>query len=42
MSGVRVFFAAEDLFDKAYDVKTHPLTVGWPHTFRVDGRATLP
>ena len=40
--GVSVFFAADNLFDEAYDVRTNPLTVGWPHTFRVDVRATLP
>ena len=38
--GVNIFFAAENLFDKAHDVRT-PLTVGWPHTFRVGVRATL-
>ena len=41
MSGVSVFFAADNLFDTLYDVRANPLTVGWPHAFRVDGQATL-
>ena len=40
--GVNIFFSAENLFDQEYDVSTNPRRIGWPQTFRVGVRATLP
>jgi outer membrane receptor protein involved in Fe transport len=40
--GVNAFFAAENLFDKQYNVRTNPLTVGWPQTFRAGVRVFFP
>ena len=40
--GVNVFVAAENLLDESYEVRTNPFTVGWPRTFRLGVRVTLP
>jgi hypothetical protein len=39
----QAFFAIENLFDKDYDTGRTPLrTIGWPRTFRVGVRLSLP